>query len=61
MGARDAGKLTARLVLGVRSSKIDINANPLLDVFELDSDHAFKDLGQKVVTTKLGFAPACGA
>lgn len=50
-----------RLTTDVERLQIDVNANPLLDVFELDSDHAFKDLGQRVVTTELAFARSCGA
>ena len=40
--------------------QIEVNPFPVLTVFELDLDHTFKDLGQKVVTTDIAFgAPAC--
>ncbi len=40
--------------------QFDLNTSPLLDVFEIDADHALKDLGQRVVTNDFTFAAACG-
>lgn len=40
--------------------QFDLNTNPLLDVFEIDADHALKDRGQRVVTNDLTFAATCG-
>ncbi|MBB5788382.1 hypothetical protein [Jiangella mangrovi] len=40
--------------------QFDLNTNPLLDVFEIDADHALKDRGQRVVTNDFTFAAHCG-
>lgn len=40
--------------------QFDLNTNPLLDVFEIDADHALKDRGQRVVTNDFTFAAICG-
>lgn len=39
--------------------QFDLNSGPLLDVFEIDTDHTLKDRGQRVVTNEFTFAPAC--
>jgi len=43
------------LTTDIERLQIQTNSSPSLDVFELDSDHTFKDLGQKVVTTTITF------
>ncbi|MEM9490926.1 MAG: Ig-like domain-containing protein, partial [Myxococcota bacterium] len=35
--------------------QVEVRPLPILTVFELDFDHAFKDLGQEVVTTDIAF------
>lgn len=37
-----------------------MNANPILNVFELDSDHTFKDRGQTSVRFGIDFGPVVG-
>lgn len=44
----------------IQRLQYDLNTNPLLDVFEIDADHALKDRGQKVVTNDFTFAKTCG-
>jgi len=43
------------LTSDIERLQIQLNSSPTLDVFELDSDHTFKDLGQKVVHTDVKF------
>ncbi|WP_068398269.1 hypothetical protein [Kribbia dieselivorans] len=43
----------------IQRLQIDLNSNKLLNTFELDMDHTFKDQGQKVVNTDITFAADC--
>lgn len=43
----------------IQRLQIDLNSNKLLNTFELDMDHTFKDRGQKVVNTDITFAADC--
>lgn len=47
-------------VTDVQRLQFDVNANPLLDVFEIDADHTLKDRGQRVVINDFTFAADCG-
>ncbi|MFD0744833.1 hypothetical protein ACFQ1L_25705 [Phytohabitans flavus] len=43
----------------IQRLQFDLNTNPLLNVFEIDADHALKDRGQRVVTNNFTFAADC--